>query len=58
MPRLNHRLTLHERLTPSERLLVALMLRLVNPLRQHLQLDPVTDEEIVQLLHHLLHEQE
>lgn len=58
MPRLDHRLRLQDRLSVNERLLLTVFLRLVNQLRERLQLDPITDGEVAQLLRQLVREQD
>jgi hypothetical protein len=58
MPRLDHRLRIHDRLSVNERLLLTVILRLVNQLRERLQLDPITDGDVAQLLRQLVREQD
>ena len=58
MPRLDHRMQLAERFSPTERLLVRLMLALVNPLRAALTppLPALTQAEVVQMVRQLVRE--
>ena len=58
MPRLDHRMQLAERFSPTERLLVRLMLALVNPLRAAMMptLPALTQGDVVQMVRQLIHD--
>ena len=58
MPRLDHRMQLAERFSPTERLLVRLMLALVNPLRAAMTppLPALTQGDVVQMVRQLIHD--
>ena len=58
MPRIDRRVSLQQSVSARERLLIQLMLRLVNPVRAHVQMAPLTTADVVPILRQLLQQRE